>query len=88
MAFNQLNSGLSNQHLLNIYFHIIVAGSAVKVFPELVKCAAINSDRAVDKMPLRFLDTSGRITTHGANCESQQHISQKKKTKGYDGSGK
>uniref|UniRef100_A0A671XYT6 Ig-like domain-containing protein n=1 Tax=Sparus aurata TaxID=8175 RepID=A0A671XYT6_SPAAU len=33
----------------------IFTGLAVEVFPELVKCAVINSDRAVDKMPLVFL---------------------------------
>ena len=63
-AFNQLKSGCSSQHLLNINFHKIVADSAVKVFPELVRCAAINSDRAVGKVPLTFLHTSDRSTMH------------------------
>ena len=34
---------------------MVVADSAVEVFLELVKCAAINSHRAVAKMPLTFL---------------------------------
>ena len=52
LAFNQLNPGCSSQHL-----SIVVADSAVEVFLELARCTAINSDRAVGKMPLRFLDT-------------------------------
>ena len=77
-AFNQLKSGCSSQHLLNIHFHIVVADS---VFPELVKCAAINSDRAVGKVPLTFLHIPERSTTHWADCESHQHISPKQKKK-------
>ena len=46
MAFNQLNSGCSSQHLLNVHFHIVVVDSAVKAFPEPAKCIAIKSDRA------------------------------------------
>ena len=48
--FNQLNSGCSSQHLLYLHFPIVVADSTVEVFPELAKRAAMNSDRAVDKM--------------------------------------
>ena len=54
-AFNQLNSGCSSQHLLSLHFPIVVADSTVQVFPELAKCASINSDKAVRKMPLMFL---------------------------------
>ena len=38
MAFNQLNSGCSSQHLFNLHFPIVVADSSIEVFPELVKC--------------------------------------------------
>ena len=55
-----------------------LADSAVEVVQELAKCAAINSDRAVGKIPLTFLDTSDR-RTHGDDCESHQHISSKQK---------
>ena len=52
------------------------------ITPELAKCAAINSDRAVGKILLTFLDTSDRSTeTHGDDCESHQHISSKQKRK-------
>ena len=54
VAFNQLNSGCSRQRLLNLHFPTVVADSAVKVFPELVKCAVTNSDQAVDKMLSRI----------------------------------
>ena len=72
MASNPPNSGCSSPHLLNLDFPIVVADSAVEVFPELAKCMAINSKLAVGKMPLTFLDTSERTTTHGANCESKK----------------
>ena len=88
-AFDQLNSGCSSQHLLHLHFPTVVADYAVEVFPELVMCTAINSDQAVGKMPLTFLDTSERSTTHKAVCESHHHISQHTHTKkGDDRSGK
>ena len=45
-TFNQLNSVFLNQHLLNLYFQIVVADSAVEVFLELVKCTVTKSDWA------------------------------------------
>ena len=75
MTFDQLNSGCSSQHLLNLHFPIVVADSAIEVFSELAKCTEINSNLAVGKMPLMLLVASERSTTHGADCESHQHIS-------------
>ena len=65
-AFNQINSGCSSQHLthLNLHFPRVVADSSAEVFPELLKCAVINSDQVVGKMPLTFLVTSQRSATH------------------------
>ena len=54
---------------LNLNFSIIEADSAVEVFPELVKCATKNSDRAVGKMPLTFLI----LQTEELTKESHQH---------------
>ena len=56
-----------------------LADSAVKVFPGLVKCTPTNSDWAVGKMPLMFLDSLVGSTTHWANCESHQHPTPPKK---------
>ena len=79
-----LNSGCSNQHMLNLHFPIVAADSAGEVFTELVKCAVINSDQAVGKTPLMFL------ILQTEDCESHQHISPKQNTKQaiVDGSGK
>ena len=69
--------------MLDLHFPIVGADPAVEVFPELAKCAVINSDRAVGKMPLTYLVTSEILKTHRTNCESHQHISptQNKKKK-------
>ena len=63
-AFNQLNSGCSSQHLLNLHFPIVVTDSAVEVFLELAECVVINSDQVVGKMLVTFLVSSERSITH------------------------
>ena len=55
MRFEPAEFWSFRQHLLNLHFPIVGADSEVEVFPELVKCAEINSDRTVKKMPLTFL---------------------------------
>lgn len=41
---------------------MVAADSAVKDFPELAKCTAMDSDHVVGKMSLTFLNTSERST--------------------------
>ena len=87
--FNQLNSECQSQHL-NLNVPIVVAGSVVEVFYETGEGCG-GKFRPIGKMPLTFQDTSDISTTHGADCESHQHISPKqnqKTKKGDDGSGK
>ena len=87
-AFDQLNSGCSSQHLLNINFHIIVADSAVEVFPELVKCAAIHSDWAVGKMPLAFLILQTEVQHRELTVNLTNTFPKNNNKNGDDGSSK
>ena len=88
-AFNQLNSGCWSQHLLYLHFPIVVADSTVEVFPEVVKHAAINSNRAVGKCHLcsRILQTEVQHTELTKNL-SNTFPRKKKNNKGHDGGGK
>ena len=68
LAFNELNSGCSRQRFFfYLHFPIVVEDTAVEVFPELAKCAVINFNQGVGKMPLSFLVTSVRSVTNGTN---------------------
>ena len=68
---------------LNLNFPIVVADSTAEVFPELVKCATINSDQAVGKMPLTFLilKTEVQYTELTVNLTNTFPRNKNKKTK-------
>ena len=73
---------------LNLNFPIVVADTAVEVFPELVKCAAINSNLAVGKMPLTFLTVQTEVQRTELTLNLTNTFHQNKNKKGDERSGK